>query len=114
MDKIKDNKEIKEEIIKNLKNVYDPEIPVNIYDLGLIYEINLETLNNYRHATIKMTLTSPACPVAESLVEQVKYVTLAVSEVDEANVNLVFNPPWDMTMMSEEAKEVMGASGAMI
>ncbi len=61
-----------------------------------------------------MTLTSPACPVAESLVEQVRYVTQSVDEIDEAYVKLVFDPPWDMSMMSEEAREVMGASGAII
>lgn len=105
---------IKEKVIKNLKNVFDPEIPVNIYDLGLIYEIDFEEKNNYLHCHVLMTLTSPACPVAESLVEQVKYVSLAVDEVDEAYVNLTFNPPWDKDKMSEEAKEVMGASGAVI
>ncbi len=104
--------EIKEQIIKNLKNVFDPEIPANIYDLGLIYNIDLEYKNNYLHAIIEMTLTSPACPVAESLVEQVKYVTLAVDLVDEAKVNLTFNPPWSPEKMTEEAREVMGASGA--
>ena len=105
---------IKEEAIKRLKNVYDPEIPVNIYDLGLIYSINFELINNYLHANVEMTLTSPACPVAESLVEQVRYVTLSVEEIDEVNVNLVFTPAWNPEMMSEEAREVMGASGAVI
>lgn len=61
-----------------------------------------------------MTLTSPACPVADSLLEQVKYVTLAVDEIDEVRVNLVFNPVWDPSMMSEDAREIMGASGAAI
>lgn len=110
-----DNKEeIEKKIIRNLKNVYDPEIPVNIFDLGLIYEINFEQKENYLHCIVIMTLTSPACPVAESLVEQVKYVTLAVDEVDEARVILTFSPPWGKEMMSEEAREVMGASGAII
>ncbi len=112
--KIKTNKEIEKDIITRLKNVYDPEIPVNIYDLGLIYKIWQKKENNYLYVTIDMTLTSPACPVAESLVEQVKYVTLSVDEVDEVNINLTFTPPWEPTMMSEEAKEVMGASGAII
>lgn len=106
--------EIKEQIIKNLKNVYDPEIPVNIYDLGLIYKISLEEKSNYLHCYIDMTLTSPACPVAESLVEQVKYVSLAVPQVDEAKVNLTFTPPWTQDMVSEEGKELMGMSGAII
>ncbi len=104
--------EITQKIITNLKNVFDPEIPANVYDLGLIYEINLEEQGNYLHCVIEMTLTSPACPVAESLVEQVKYVTLAVDEVDEAKVNLTFTPPWSPEKMTEEAREIMGASGA--
>ena len=107
-----DLKNIEEKVIVNLKNVFDPEIPTNIYDLGLIYNIELEQREQYLHCTVTMTLTSPTCPVAESLLEQVKYVALAVDEVDEAKVNLVFNPPWDPSMMSEDAREVMGASGA--
>ncbi|QKF66420.1 [Fe-S] cluster assembly protein [Arcobacter venerupis] len=112
METIFDLKSIEEKIIENLKKVYDPEIPSNIYDLGLIYNIEFEQKDRYLHCTITMTLTSPTCPVAESLLEQVKYVTLAVDEVDEAKVTLVFSPPWDPSMMSEDAKEIMGASGA--
>lgn len=112
METIFDLKSIEEKVIVNLKNVFDPEIPTNIYDLGLIYNIEFEQREHYLHCTITMTLTSPTCPVAESLLEQVKYVALAVDEIDEAKVNLVFNPPWDPAMMSEDAKEVMGASGA--
>ncbi len=111
---IENQKDIEERIIRNLKGVFDPEIPVNIYDLGLIYEINFEKKGNYLHCIVLMTLTSPACPVAESLVDQVKYVTLAVPEVDEAYVNLTFNPPWTKEMMTEEGQEIMAASGAMI
>jgi len=107
-----DLKNIEEKIIINLKKVYDPEIPSNIYDLGLIYNIEFEQKNHYLYCTVTMTLTSPTCPVADSLLEQVKYVTLAVDEVDEAKVKLVFNPPWDPSMMSEDAREIMGASGA--
>lgn len=114
MSSIKNYDSIKLEVIKRLKNVYDPEIPVNIYDLGLIYSIDFEVIDNYMHATVEMTLTSPSCPVAESLVEQVRYVTLSAEEVDEANVQLVFDPPWDPSKMSEDAKEVMAASGAVI
>ena len=114
MSSIKNYDSIKLEVIKRLKNVFDPEIPVNIYDLGLIYSIDFEVIDNYMHATIQMTLTSPSCPVAESLVEQVRYVTLSVNEVDEANVDLVFDPPWDTSKMSEDAKEIMAASGAVI
>jgi|UniRef100_UPI004047820C metal-sulfur cluster biosynthetic enzyme len=112
METIFDLKDIEAKIIENLKKVFDPEIPTNIFDLGLIYGIDFEQKNQYLHCTITMTLTSPTCPVAESLLEQVKYVTLAVDEVDEAKVTLVFSPPWDPSMMSEDAKEVMGASGA--
>ncbi|WP_418179215.1 metal-sulfur cluster assembly factor [Aliarcobacter lanthieri] len=106
--------EIKERVIENLKKVYDPEIPVDIYNLGLIYKIELEERENYLFCEIDMTLTSPSCPVADSLIEQVRYVAIAVDEIDEAKVNLVFEPIWEPTMMSEDAKEIMGASGAAI
>ena len=106
--------EIKQKVITNLKNVFDPEIPVNIYDLGLIYEIGFEEKKNYLYCNIIMTLTSPACPVAEALVEQAKYVSLAVDEVDECYVSLTFTPPWSKEKMSEDALELMAASGAVI
>ena len=109
-----DLKAIEEKIINNLKKVFDPEIPANVYDLGLIYNIEFGQKNNYLHCMITMTLTSPTCPVADSLLEQVKYVTLAVDEIDEAVVRLVFNPPWSPEMMSEDAREIMGASGAVL
>ena len=112
MSTIFDLEEIEKKVIENLKKVYDPEIPSNIFDLGLIYNIEFEQKNNYLHCIITMTLTSPTCPVADSLLEQVKYVTLAVDEIDEAFVKLVFSPPWDPSMMSEDAREIMGASGA--
>lgn len=114
MSQIENTENIKEKVIEKLKNVYDPEIPVNIYDLGLIYTIDFETIDNYLHCTIDMTLTSPACPVAESLVEQTKYVALSVEVIDEVVVNLVFNPPWDINKVSEDGKEIMMASGAVI
>lgn len=114
MSLIEDKEALKEDVIKRLKSVYDPEIPVNIYDLGLIYKIDFEEKNNYVFATIEMTLTSPACPVAESLVEQVKYVTQTADIIDEAYVHLVFDPPWDPSMISEEGKEIMAVSGAHI
>jgi len=110
-----ENKEaLKEDVIKRLKSVYDPEIPVNIYDLGLIYKIDFEEKNNYVYAHVEMTLTSPACPVAESLVEQVKYVTQTADIIDEAYVQLVFDPPWDASKISEDGKDIMAASGAHI
>jgi len=114
MSKIFNTEEVREKIIENLKKVYDPEIPVDIYNLGLIYNIEIEERDNYLFCEIDMTLTSPACPVADSLLEQVRYVTMAVDEIDEAKVNLVFEPVWEPYMMSDDAKEVMGASGAAI
>jgi len=108
-------KEIKEKIIEvKLKKVFDPEIPINIYDLGLIYKIELEEKDNYLFATIDMTLTSPACPVAESLLGQVKSYVEAIDEVDECTVNLVFDPPWDKSKISEEGNMELMLSGMVI
>ncbi|AXH14397.1 FeS assembly SUF system protein [Malaciobacter mytili LMG 24559] len=106
--------DIEKKIIFNLKQVYDPEIPVNIYDLGLVYKIEFEEKEPYLHAIVTMTLTSPACPVAENLLEQVKYVTLAVDLVDEAFVHLVFDPPWDKNMISEEGRDYLMMNGTLI
>ena len=93
--------EIKEKIIKEVKKIYDPEIPVNIYDLGLIYEIKVEKDNNIK---VKMTLTTPNCPVAESLPKEVKDSIIQVKEVNDVDLELVWDPPWDKSMMSEAAK----------
>ena len=93
--------EIKEKIIKEVKKIYDPEIPVNIYDLGLIYEIKVEKDNNIK---VKMTLTTPNCPVAESLPKEVKDSIMSVKEVNDVDLELVWDPPWDKSMMSEAAK----------
>jgi metal-sulfur cluster biosynthetic enzyme len=106
--------EIKEKVILNLKHIFDPEIPVNIYDLGLIYNIELEQKGNYLFAFITMTLTSPGCPVADSLVSETKYATMAVNEVDEASVELTFDPPWDPSKVSNEGKEMLEVSGMVI
>ena len=114
MSSIYNFEEIREKVIENLKNVFDPEIPVNIYDLGLIYEINFEERDAGLYCVVYMTLTSPACPVAGTIMEQVKYVALAVSEVDEVKVHITFSPRWTNDMISEEGKEVMAASGAVI
>lgn len=92
-------------IIERLKDVYDPEIPVNIYDLGLIYNVDIDENNK---ANIIMTLTSPGCPVADMLVEDVKQAALAVENVVEADIELTFDPPWDKSMMSEEARIELG------
>lgn len=92
-------------IIDRLKDVYDPEIPVNIYDLGLIYSVDID---DTKKANIIMTLTSPGCPVADMLVDDVRQAALAVDNVLEAEVELVFDPPWDKSMMSEEARLELG------
>tara|TARA_Y100001936_G_C15406187_1_gene327492 strand:+ start:161 stop:460 length:300 start_codon:yes stop_codon:yes gene_type:complete len=93
--------DLKEKIIKEIKKIYDPEIPVNIYELGLIYEIKVEKDNNVK---VKMTLTTPNCPVAESLPKEVKDSIMQVKEVNDVDLELVWDPPWDKTMMSEAAK----------
>ena len=93
--------EIKEKIIKEIKKIYDPEIPVNIYDLGLIYEVKVEKDNNIK---VKMTLTTPNCPVAESLPKEVKDSIMEIKEVKDVDLELVWDPPWDKSMMSEAAR----------
>ena len=93
--------DLKEKIIKEIKKIYDPEIPVNIYELGLIYEIKVEKDNNIK---VKMTLTTPNCPVAESLPKEVKDSIMEVKEVNDVDLELVWDPPWDKSMMSEAAK----------
>ena len=97
----KDQMTLKEKIISEIKKVFDPEIPVNIYDLGLIYNIDLK---DNKEATIKMTLTSPNCPVADSLPKMVKENILKIEELETVNVELVWSPPWTKDMMSEAAK----------
>ena len=97
--------DLKNAIIDQIKTVFDPEIPVNIYDLGLIYEINVDEKGQ---AEVIMTLTSPACPVAGSLPGEVEEVVMGVDGVEDAVVELVFEPPWDKEMMSEEAKFELG------
>ena len=97
--------EIESRIGGVLKSIYDPEIPVNIYDLGLIYEINVD--DDYV-AHITMTLTAPNCPMAEELIEEVKYKVGGTRGVKECDLKLTFNPPWDRSMLSEEAKLELG------
>ena len=92
--------ELKEKIIAEIKKIYDPEIPVNIYELGLIYDIKVLG----RKAEIKMTLTSPNCPVAESLPKDVKDGAMQVEEIDDVDLKLVWDPPWTKDMMSDAAK----------
>jgi FeS assembly SUF system protein len=93
--------ELKEKVILEIKKIYDPEIPVNIYELGLIYNINIDKKNK---VNIDMTLTSPNCPVAESLPNSVKDNVLKVDGVSGVDLKLVWEPPWDKDKMSEAAK----------
>ncbi len=93
--------DLKEKIIKEIKKIYDPEIPVNIYELGLIYKIEI---NNENIVNVDMTLTSPNCPVAESLPNEVKTNILKIKGVSDVKLNLVWDPPWDKSKMSEAAK----------
>ena len=93
--------DIKNRVIEAVKKIYDPEIPVNIYELGLIYKIEVDEKNKIN---IDMTLTSPNCPVAESLPKEVKENIMKVEGVSDVNLNLVWEPPWDKEKMSEAAK----------
>ena len=92
---------VKDKIITEIKKIYDPEIPVNIYELGLIYKIEIKDKNV---VNVDMTLTSPNCPVAESLPKEVKDNILKVKGVSDVKLNLVWDPPWDQSKMSEAAK----------
>jgi len=92
-------------IIDNLKEVYDPEIPVNVYDLGLIYNVDVDENNT---ANIIMTLTAPGCPVADMLVEEITEAAQSVDTIETVNVDLTFEPPWEKSMMSEEARLELG------
>ena len=93
--------DIKNQVIEEIKKIYDPEIPVNIYELGLIYKVEVDETNK---GNIDMTLTSPNCPVAESLPKEVKDNIKKVEGVSDVNLNLVWEPPWDKDKMSEAAK----------
>ena len=93
--------ELKEKIIAEIKKIYDPEIPVNIYELGLIYDVKIENNNSVK---VKMTLTTPNCPVAESLPKEVKEIAMQVEEIEDVELELVWDPPWNKDMMSEVAK----------
>ena len=92
---------VEQDIIATLKNIYDPEIPVNVYDLGLVYNIDYMPDGT---AEIQMTLTAPNCPMADMLVEDVRTQVAKIPGVERVNVALVFDPPWDKDMMSDEAK----------
>ena len=92
--------DLKEKVIAEIKKIYDPEIPVNIYELGLIYDVSI----NEKEVKVKMTLTTPNCPVAESLPKEVKDSIMNIDEVNKVDLDLVWEPPWDKSMMSESAK----------
>ena len=100
-----DPENVRASIIETLKTVFDPEIPVNIYDMGMIYEVRVEE-NGY--AYVKMTLTSPACPVAGTLPPEVEQKVASVEGVNDAKVDLVWDPPWTQAMLSEAAKLQLG------
>jgi FeS assembly SUF system protein len=100
-----DKRELENTIVEVLKSIYDPEIPVDIFELGLIYEVKIDPDNN---VIIDMTLTSPNCPVAETLPREVEDKVKGITEVKTAKVDIVFDPPWDKDMMSEEAQLELG------
>jgi len=97
--------EIEGKIVEALKTVYDPEIPVNVYDLGLIYEIDY---TDQKEAKIEMTLTAPNCPMVDILLTDVENAVNALEEVETTSINLVFEPEWDKSMLTEEAKLELG------
>lgn len=103
--KKQDNDALKEAVIQALKGVFDPEIPVNIYDLGLIYQVDID---DKQHVHIQMTLTSPGCPVAQTFPGTVEKAVLAVDGVNECTVELVWEPPWSQERMSEAARLELG------
>jgi len=100
-----DNDELRERIVEALKSVYDPEIPVDIYELGLIYDVEISDEGD---AVITMTLTTPHCPVAESMPAEVELRVLSVPGIRDAEVKLVWDPPWDPSKMSDEARLELG------
>jgi FeS assembly SUF system protein len=97
--------QLENKVIEVLKTIYDPEIPVDVFELGLIYEVRI---NEDRFVEIDMTLTSPNCPVAETMPKEVENKVATIDTVSGAKVNIVFDPPWDKDMMSEEAKLELG------
>ncbi len=98
-------REVGDKIVEVLKSIYDPEIPVDIYELGLIYDV---FVSENKEAKILMTLTSPNCPVAESLPVEVEQKVQTLDEIDKAEVEITFDPPWSQDLMSEEAKLELG------
>ena len=99
------NTALRDQVIEVVKTIFDPEIPVNIYEMGLVYEVNVDDAANVH---VLMTLTSPMCPVAESLPPEVEEKVAAIDAVHSANVEITWDPPWDPEMMSEAAKLELG------
>lgn len=97
---------LEEEIVKMLRTVYDPEIPVNVYDLGLVYEINVD--EETKHATVLMTFTSPNCPMSDFILEDAKMKVESIKGISGATINITFEPEWTKEMMSEEALLELG------
>ena len=102
---MKEKEFLEKEVVDLLKTVFDPEIPVNIYELGLIYKVEITPEND---VVVEMTLTTPACPVAESLPEEVRARVAGIHEINDVSVNLVWEPQWNMNMMTDEAKLQLG------
>ena len=100
-----ETEELKQKVIEKLYTIFDPEIPVNIYELGLIYEINILPINNVQ---IVMTLTSPACPAAQTIPVEVDQKVRQIEGVNDVHVAITWNPPWDRSMMSETAQLELG------
>ena len=98
-------RKIQDQIVTLLRTVYDPEIPINIYDLGMIYDVDVDENNN---VTIEMTLTSPACPLSDFILSDVQMKIESIPEVNQVEINLTFDPPWDQSMMSDEARLELG------
>lgn len=96
---------LQDKIVVMLRTVYDPEIPVNIYDLGMIYDVDIDEQNN---VSIEMTFTSPSCPAADFILMDVQLKVESIPEVNSVDINLTFDPPWDRSMMSEEALLELG------
>jgi FeS assembly SUF system protein len=105
MEEYKDEINLGENVVKVLKTIYDPEIPVDIYELGLIYDV---MINEDNEVKVLMTLTSPNCPVAESLPKEVEDKVKSIANVKDAEVEITFDPPWTKDLMSEEAKLELG------
>lgn len=97
--------QIEAKIIEVLKSIYDPEIPINIYDLGLIYKVEV---NEENIVYITMTLTAPNCPMADALLNEIENNVSAIEEVKSTKINLVFDPPWDRSMLTDEARLELG------